>query len=387
MIKDRIVVGLDIPNDELRSEIATIVVSLPDIRLKTSEDTGYPDLLIIEIDEDHDKTFSQIQSTLSASPTTEIFLTASRTDSDALLRAIRAGIKEFIPQPLQAPELLQALTRFIERYQQSQAQQAVRGKVINVIGAKGGVGTTTVAVNLAAGLLAVDKQLSVALVDLNSHFGDIALFLDLSPTHTLGSVTKNIARLDTDFLMTALTPHDCGFYVLPSANDLEEMVAMMPESAIKTLEMLAEQFDYVVVDSGHLLDAITVAALQLASANFLVTALTLPVLRSTKRFLDIIYDLGYDNDGIRIIANRGDAKKVSVTLGDLEKVLNREVYWSIPNDYLVALNAINSGIPIPVMAKRTKIAKSFIKLGELIHQGKEKPTSRRQSLLRGLLSR
>lgn len=386
MIKDRIVVGLDIPNDELRGDIATMVVSLPDMRLKTSEDAGYPDLLLMEIDEDHDKTFSQIQSTLSASPTTEIFLTASRTDPDALLRAIRAGIKEFIPQPLQAPELLQALTRFIERHQQSQAQQAVSGKVINVIGAKGGVGTTTVAVNLAAGLLAVDKHLSVALVDLNSHFGDIGLFLDLSPTHTFGSITKNIARLDTNFLMTALTPHASGLHVLPSANDLEEMVALMPESVVQTLEMLAEQFDYVVVDSGHLLDAVTVAALQMASANFLVTALTLPVLRSSKRFLDIIFDLGYDNDEIRIVANRDNAKKVSVTLGDLEKVLNREVYWSIPNDYLASLNAINSGLPIPVMAKRTKIAKSFIRLGELIHHGKESPTSR-QSLLKGLLSR
>jgi pilus assembly protein CpaE len=386
MIKDRIVVGLDIPNDELRGEIAAIVVSVSDMRLQTSEDTGYPDLLIMEIDDDHDKTFSRLQSMLASAPATEVFLTASRTDPDALLQAIRAGIKEFIRQPLQAQELHQAFMRFIERHQQHKAQQAVSGKVLNVIGGKGGVGTTTVAVNLAAGLLAVDNQLSVALVDLNSQFGDISLFLDLAPAHTFGSVTKNIARLDATFLAKALTQHACGLHVLPSATDLEEMVALMPESVVKTLEMLADQFDYVVVDSGHLLDAITISALQTASANFLVTALTLPVLRSTKRFLDIVFDLGYDNDNIRIIANRGDAKKVSVTLDDLEKVINREVYWSIPNDYLVSLNAINRGLPIPVLAKRATISKSFIGLGRLIHQGQENRTSH-PSRRKGWLSR
>lgn len=386
MIKNRIVVGLDISNDDLRGEITTHIVSLSDLRLQTSEDTGYPDLLIMEIDDDHDKTFSRLQSMLSTAPATEVFLTAARTDSEVLLQAIRAGIKEFIRQPLQARELHQALMRFIERHQQRRDQQAVRGKVLNVIGGKGGVGATTVAVNLAAGLLTVDKQLSVALVDLNAQFGDVSLFLDLAPLHTFGSVTKNIARLDATFLAKALTPHACGLYVLPSANDLEEMVALMPESVVKTLEMLADQFDYVVVDCGHLLDAITIAALQMASANFLITALTLPVLRSTRRFLDIVFDLGYDNNGIRIIANRGNAKKVSVTLGDLEKVLDREVYWSIPNDYLVSLHAINRGLPIPVLAKRAKIAKNFINLGRLIHQGKANRPSR-PSRLKGLLNR
>jgi pilus assembly protein CpaE len=142
----------------------------------------------------------------------------------------------------------------------------------------------------------------------------------------------------------------------------------------------------VVVDSGHLLDEVTIAALQIASANFLVTSLTLPVLRSSRRFLDIVYDLGYDSESIRIVANRENAKKVSVTLSDLEKVLNQNVFWSIPNDYLISLNAINQGIPIPVMAKRSKIAKSFVKLARLIHQGKDRPAAKK-SFIRALLTR
>ncbi len=386
MIRDNVVVGIDIHNDELQSEIITIIASQPDMRLKTSEDAGYPDLLILDIDDDHDKTFSLLQSTLSASPTTEVFLTASRTEPDVLLQAMRVGVKEFIPQPLQKQELNQALCRFSERHQQRKAQQASGGKVLNIIGGKGGVGTTTIAVNLAAGLLAVDKQLSVALVDLNSHFGDVSLFLDMSPTHTFGSITKNIARLDTAFLLKALSQHVSGLHVLPAADDLEEMVALMPDSVVKTIEMLAAEFDYVVVDSGHLLDEVTISALQSSSANFLVTALTLPVLRSTRRFLDIVFDLGYDRESIRIIANRENAKKVSVTLSDLEKVLNQNVFWTIPNDYLISLNAINQGIPIPVMAKRSKISKSFIKLGRLIHQGKDHPAAKK-SFMKALLNR
>lgn len=381
MALDSIVVGLDIQDDDVRSDIESIISSLQGVRLSTSEDRGYPDLIIFELDEDHDKTFAQIHNVISTSPATEVFLTATRHDSDILLQAIRAGVKEFIPQPIEEDELRQAFRRCKDRNRELNSNGSEEGgKLINIIGGKGGVGTTTIAVNLASSLLDSNREHSVVLVDLNPQFGDVALFLDLAPTHTFGDLTKNISRLDPTFLMSVLTKHRSGLYVLPSANVIEEIGVLTAESAVKTLDLLKSTFDYVVIDSGHSLDDITIATLNMSSSVFVVTSLTLPVLRNTKRFLDIFSDLGHESDEIKVIVNRYQAKNVDVTLKDLENVLKQKPHWMIPNDYFTALGAINKGEPISDTAKRSDIAKSFAKLAESLQGGQEKEDGKKSFL-------
>jgi pilus assembly protein CpaE len=381
MAADSIVIGLDIQDDDVRSEVESIITSLPGIRLTTSEDRGYPDLILFELDDDHDKTFAQIHNVISTSPATEVFLTATRHDSDVLLQAIRAGVKEFIPQPIQEDELRQAFRRCKERNREQNTNGLDEGgKLINIIGGKGGVGTTTIAVNLASSLLDADREHSVVLVDLNPQFGDVALFLDLAPTHTFGDVTKNISRLDPTFLMSVLTKHNSGLYILPSANVIEEIGVLTAESAVKTLELLKSTFDYVVVDSGHSLDDITIATLNISSSVYVVTSLTLPILRNTKRFLDIFNDLGHQADEIKVIVNRYQAKNVDVSLKDLENVLKQKPHWMIPNDYFTALGAINKGEPISSVSKRSDIAKSFAELAETLQEKQEKENGKKSFL-------
>ena len=381
MAADSIVIGLDIQDEEIRGEIEGIVSSIPGIRLTTSEDRGYPDLILFELDEDRDKTFAQIHNVISTSPHTEVFLTATRHDSDILLQAIRAGVKEFIPQPIQEDELRQAFRRCKDRKREQKPKETMEGgKIINIIGGKGGVGTTTIAVNLASSLLDAGQEHSVALVDLNPQFGDVALFLDIAPTHTFGDITKNISRLDPTFLMSVLSRHSSGLYVLPSANLIEEIGVLTAESAVKTLDLLRSTFDYVVVDSGHSLDDITIATLNMSSSVFIVTSLTLPILRNTKRFLDIFTDLGQQADATKVIVNRYQAKNVDVSLKDLENVLKQKPYWMIPNDYFTALGAINKGEPISMMAKRSDIAKSFAKLAESLGENQSAESNKKSFL-------
>jgi pilus assembly protein CpaE len=381
MATDNIVIGLNIHDDDVRGEIESIIASLPGIRLSTSEDRGYPDLIIFELDEDRDKTFAQIQAVLSTSPATEVFLTATRHDSDLLLQAIRTGVKEFIPQPIQEDELRQAFRRCKDRNREQKNTAAEEGgKLINIIGGKGGVGTTTIAVNLASSLVDASRDHSVVLVDLNPQFGDVGLFLDLTPTHTFGDVTKNISRLDPTFLMSVLTKHNSGLNVLPSANVIEEIGVLTAESAVKTLDLLKSTFDYVVVDSGHSLDDITIATLNMSSSVFIVTSLTLPILRNTKRFLDIFSDLGHDANEIKVVVNRYHAKNVDVSLKDLENVLKQKPHWMIPNDYFTSLSAINKGEPISSISKRSEIAKSFAKLAESLQDKPEEVSGKRSFL-------
>jgi pilus assembly protein CpaE len=360
---DTISAGLDIKTEGLRGEFEEIIASQHGFRLTTYDLHRLPELLILELDEDRGKTFAQIQAVLVASPSTEIFLTSAQTDSEVLLEALRTGVKEFIPQPIQRAELEEALLRFKERLREKKPASVKRGKLITIIGSKGGVGTTTIAVNLAASVRQANPDSSVVLVDLNPQFGDAALFLDMEATHTMGDVAKNMARLDETFLMSILSKHSSGLYLLPSANAVEEIGMLTPEAAEKTLELLQTMFDYVVIDSGDSLAETTLATLNISPTVFLVCMLTVPILRNTKRLLNILSHLHYPTEDISIIVNRYE-KHTEVSIEDMEEVLGRKASWMIPNDYFTTMNAINKGQPLSAISPRADVTKNLLKLAQ-----------------------
>jgi pilus assembly protein CpaE len=365
MAVDTITVGLDIKNEGLMSELEEILAAQQGFHLIKHDQHRVSDLLILEMEEDRGKTFAQIQAIVTTSPSTEIFLTSAQTDSAVLLEALRAGVKEFIPQPIQRAELEDALTRFKERHKERKPATVKRGKMITVIGSKGGVGTTTIAVNLAVSLRQANPDRSVVLVDLNPQFGDAALFLDVAPTHTMGDVAKNLARLDETFLMSILYKHSSGLHVLPSVDAVEEIGMLTPEAVEKTLELLQTMFDYIVIDSGDSLADTTLATLNISPTVFLVGTLTLPVLRNTKRLLTILAHLNYPVDHINIIVNRYE-KHTEVSVKDMEEVLGRKASWIIPNDYFTTMNAINKGQPLSTIAGRADVTKSFKKFAQAL---------------------
>jgi pilus assembly protein CpaE len=370
MAVDTISVGLDIKNEGLRGEFAEIIAAQHGFYLTQHDYHRAADLLILELNEDRGKTFSQVQAILGASPYTEIFLTSAYADSEVLLEVLRAGVKEFIPQPINRAELEEALLRFKERHREKKPAPVKRGKLITIIGSKGGVGTTTIAVNLAVSLLQVNPDCSVVLVDLNPQFGDAALFLDMESSHTMGDVAKNIGRLDETFLMSILSKHSSGLYLLPSANAVEEIGLLTPEAAEKTLDLLQTMFDYVVIDSGESLADTTLATLNISPTIFLVCTLTLPVLRNTKRLLNILSHLHYPTDNISIIVNRYE-KHTEVSLKDMEEVLGRKAAWMIPNDYFTTMNAINKGQPLFTISGRADVTKNFLKLAQTLRIGEQ----------------
>lgn len=353
-------VNLNITNTWLRGEFEMHLAAQPDVHLQASGEASVPDLVILEVDADRARTFARVQALLRASPAPEVFLTAADTDPDVLLEAMRAGVKEFIPQPLDKEELEQALRRLRERQQARAPQPAKRGKLIHLMGSKGGLGTTTIAVNLAISLQEADARRAVVLVDLNQPFGDAALFLDLDPAHTFGDIAKNLGRLDEAFLRDVLSRHASGLYVLPSAQGDDELGLLTPEGVEQTLGLLHASFDYIVLDSGHLLDDIAVTTLRLAPPLYLVTTLALPALRNTKRFLDWLYaNLDYAPDNVKVIVNRSQSKNQDISPADVQETLAQKPFWSIPNDYYTTAQAINRGEPLSAIARHARITRSF----------------------------
>jgi pilus assembly protein CpaE len=323
-MNDKITVGLQIRNQKVRSDFEEILSPFRELSLREfAPDKSY-DLLILEIGEDLEKDFEKVQSVQISGLVQDIFLTSSRMESEVLIRALRAGAREFVPQPVQKEEVREAIKRLIERKEESERigkKRDRKGKIINVIGSKGGVGTTTIAVNLAISLAKVPlHHASVVLIDMNSLFGEIPIFLDIQPDFNWAEVVRNISRLDSHYLMSILCKHKSGIHVLPSPTGLDGIGGSTPEFFEKILELMKQVFDFIVIDGGQSLDHVSLKILEMSDFLFLIGILSLPCLTNLKRFLGIFEKLGYpESDKIKIIMNRFH-KKSLISLKDAEGV-------------------------------------------------------------------
>jgi len=330
--------------------------------LKPQGDTQVPDLLVLEIDEDSEKTFSLVKTVLSSAKGTEIFLTSAKTDSTLLLEALRAGMKEFLPQPIQPDEVKAALERFTTRNSETAYEgKKQAGKVITLFGGKGGTGTTSVAVNLAASLHLSAKKPAVVLVDVNQHGGDIPLYLDLPTAHSFRDIAADLTRVDLAFLASVLTKHESGVHVLPSGYDDLSAGRLNPDCIEPTIKLLQSMFEFVVIDCGHVLDLTTKKALELSSSIMVVSSLMVPVVHRTKRILELLRGSGVPQSKIDLLITRYLPHEKDV-LTETKDILKQEANWLLPNDYASSSNAINSGKPVVMIAPRSPLTKTYQRL-------------------------
>ena len=358
------VVELAITTVEVKQTLEEILRADDAFHYKQSTDTVVPDLLILEIDEDPEKTFSLVKTVLGAAKGTEVFLTSSRTDSSLLLEALRCGMKEFLPQPIQPDEVKAALERFKTRMNDVPSESKKQsGKIIALFGGKGGTGTTSVAVNLAASLYGAKEKHSVVLVDVNQHGGDIPLYLDLPTTHSFRDIAADLTRVDLAFLTSMLTKHESGVHVLPSGYDDLSAGRLNPECIEPTIKLLQSMYEYVVIDCGHVLDLTTKKALELSQSIMVVSSLMVPVVHRTKRILELLRGSGVAQEKIDLVITRYLPHEKDV-LGETNDILKQEAKWLIPNDYVSSSNAINSGKPAVMIAPRSSLAKTYFKIAD-----------------------
>ncbi len=236
------------------------------------------------------------------------------------------------------------------------------GKIINVMGSKGGVGVTTVAVNLAVSLAEEKNIQSVALIDMNLLFGDIPLFLNIEPKYNWSDITKNITRLDTTFLNSILSTDSSGVCVIPSPSYLSKQKLANPDIIERLLNVMMKRFDYIIIDGGQSLDNISLKILEMSDTVLLVTVLNLSCLTNTHKLLKMFDDLGFSSErNIKIIANRF-SKTSDISIKDAEATLEKEIFWTILNDYKTTVTALNRGKALAQFAPRKEITKNFRKL-------------------------
>jgi pilus assembly protein CpaE len=354
-------------------ELEDIIRSVEGFSVQRASDPGRADLLIFELGDDSEKDFQVIRSLIDVDAIGDVFYTSRNPDPAVLVQAMRTGGKEFFSQPIKEKEVRQALEKLREKRDKTRIKKPVKiGQIIELLGSKGGVGTTTIAVNLAVSLAEMTDTHSVALIDRNILFGEVPLFLEIKPNYHWGEVTKNVSRLDSTFLMNVLSKHSSGIYVLPSPASLNGHDPATPEIMEHLLSLMQRMFDFVVIDGGQSLDDTSLKILQMSDIVLVVSILSLPCLANTKKLLKSFHALGYPSkERVKVIINR-HLKKPEISLKDSEVAIDKEIFWTMPNDYRRTLSAINQGKPLSEFAAKAPITKSVRELGYALSKGGEK---------------
>jgi len=383
MYKSAALVKIEIKEPGLKKNLEAIVRSAEGFQVQRYEDTRRPDLLIFESGDDAENIFGFIRSLLNSDAVGEVFLASENTDSAVLMEAMRVGIKEILSLPLKEEEARQALERFKERRKSSKPKESTRfGRVIDVMGSKGGVGTTTIAVNLAVNLFQLKENYSVALVDMNMLFGDIPLLLGFKPNHHWGEIVKNIDRLDSTFLMSILSKHSSGVHVLPSPAYLNGYPAATPEITENLIDLMQGMFDFVVIDGGQSVNESSLRAIEMSNHLLLISLLSLTCLSNSNKLLTSLNDSGHlPKENIRIVINRY-SKKSDISLNDAENAVNQKIFWTIPNDYKTTMFAINEGKPLSQTTVKAPIARNLRDLAYALANGEEKQKKRGWNFLK-----
>jgi len=363
-----IAVSIDCRTEAVRQTFEEMLSSRRGYMVTKGQGTGSMDMLVLELDEIRpQQTFARVRELLSTSPNLEVFLTASRIDPQLLLEAFRVGVKEFLSQPLTRQEMEPALARFEVRFSAKIAQSDRQlGRVVSVIGARGGVGVSTVATNMATSVQQAGKSESVALMDLDLHGGELGLFLDLHASQGLKHLAKDLSRLDETILLSMLLQHGSGLQLLASGYEAFEDTEYVHGSTMRVIGLLRSMYRHIFIDCGHILDPAVKEALDYSDQVIVITTLSLPAIRRTKRLLEAFTAAQYPTDKVIVVVNRytNDQKDL---LTETESMLAVRMAGLIPNDYGTASEAIDHGKPFTIMAARTSIGQWYLRgSGQLI---------------------
>jgi pilus assembly protein CpaE len=304
-----------------------------------------------------------------------VIVVSPTKDPELILRAMRAGAREFV---------LESDHEELKLAVRSQAQVSEQvgdglGSVITIFGAKGGVGCTTIASNLAGALQGAGAR--VCLIDLDFHLGDILSFMDVAGNYSITDVLQNMGRLDRELLENSMMRHPCGVNVLAQSGKMEEAEHIKGSDIGNLLTFLRKHYNYVLLDGVKGFDEISLAALDGSQHVLMVLTQDVPAVRNGQRCLDLFNRLGYDQTKVKLILNRYQ-KSSKITLDVVADTLKVSVAHSIANDFVSVIDAINRGLLLKDAAPRAKLTMDIQGLVQLV-AGSRKEGARR-SFLGGL---
>ncbi len=318
-------------------------------------DRASPDVLVLDQLSVEGGDLERLERLSQLHPRMAFIVLCQQHSPEFLVQAMRAGVREVLLSPVTAANLFPAIQRIEEKLN---SRSMANGKVLAFVSCKGGSGATFLATNLGYALATQTKK-RVALIDLNLQFGDASLFVsDQKPLATLSDVSQQIHRLDPSFLASSMLNVAPNYSVLAAPEDPTHANDVKPEHVDAILKLARRQYDFILLDVGRSLDAVSIRALDQADMIFPILQTTLPYIRDGKRLLNVFRSLDYRKDKIHLIVNRHE-KGGQITLQDLESAYGTGVFMTIPNHYETAAASVNQGVPVLKLARSSPISKSL----------------------------
>jgi pilus assembly protein CpaE len=321
-----------------------------------------PQIVILEVNE-VEQGLKETAFIVSHFPQITEIVTATEKNPDWILRLIRAGASEYLIKPIAAAELVDAVNKICRLSEQRREPFSDKSSVISVYNPSGGIGTTTIAVNLAAALATQGKN--VVLADMNLFNGDVTTFLDLAPRYTLTSVLTEMGQVDASFLRSVIVSHSSGIHVLSGPASLGEADKITPELLLEVIAVLRALFAYTIIDTGGQLSRCNLATFNSSDRILFTTLLNLPALNNAKRYLAAIGKEGIDPKRVKLLINRYIPKD-EIKIGDAEKILGTTAYLTVPNAYLDVKTSINKGVPLIMCSPRSPVTKAMNDLASIL---------------------
>lgn len=322
-------------------------------RLRQVADQQQPDIVIVDGMCRDSGELGEIEYLGLHHPQAMAIMLCANQSPEFLINAMRAGVREVLPTPVSREALEAAVLRFEQR--QGQARPRQPGRILAFIPCKGGSGATFLAANTAHALASEGKK--TLLIDLNLQFGDAVLFVhDDRPPANLADVARNIQRLDAAFLAASQVSISANFGVLAAPEDPGQVMEIKPEHIEALLNLAVNQYDFVVLDVGRVLDVVSIKALDHAHRIFPVLQATLPFIRDASRLLKAFHALGYAREKIGLVMNRYE-KGEDIQVADVERSLGMAVFKTIPNSFQAVASAVNIGKPLAEVARTNPVAR------------------------------
>jgi pilus assembly protein CpaE len=361
-------------NEATAPELRRAITSLSRVRIVAELDepsllghavAQFPcDLIITDLDPNALVVIECVKQLKEAHASLPVFAVSGQTEGDIVLRALKAGIREYLVRPLNVQELDDAILRAIG----TQSKTKEPGKLISVMGSAGGVGCTTIATNLAVELTElVGGHEKVALVDLDFRFGHVATLLDVHGQYTVADLCSTPEQLDEQMILKALIRHESGLLVLRRPHSFAQAEMISAAHCSNVLTSLQEMCAYVVVDGPTRHDPGARTVLDAADCNFMILQLLVPSVRNADRMVQELATQGFNTDRIQFICNRLGRDSAHLDVSQVETILNRKVFMTITDDWKSVSSAINIGQPLNVEFGRTRVCQELRTLAMKIH--------------------
>jgi pilus assembly protein CpaE len=381
-------------DEDFKRQIARLVracgVPVGIVEGRSAEGIG-PDLVIVDIRSDASSGMAAIERLRASSASLGIFAVAAAAEPELILQAMRAGANEFFPwnaaegspQARATEESFHGAVRKTAARREAASAGAKPPCVTHAfLGAKGGAGTTTVAVNCGVELARLTKRPTLV-VDLKSCLGEVALFLGVRPRFTVLDAIENLHRLDKNFLAELVAKHKSGLDILAGSEQFDRPNAQDAPALEELLRVLAKTYDYVIIDAGNVINTTSTAALYAADTIFLVTNPDVPSIRNAQRLVDRVRQLGAGSERVKVLLNRVSDNHL-IAPKQIETALGYGIHHTFTSDYRTVSTALNSGVPL-TMTNNSEIAGQFDNftrhlVGMAAEEAKPEPERRRAFL-------